>query len=185
MSTEEEKIDKMRLEFLLKYWKMTLVVVVVSIAAVAVGLFVFLSVVANAIASALVPVTLGQWSVGTIVTFVLNLAFWELVFVFTWVIPVIIGIYYWYTKLPEEDHRGWKPSGRRESGDFIGFMVGMTWLLMLWIDGRWNLTLDSWTFNDWVFSWLTAAGWDLIIFGIPATIIIIIWLVFRRMGEEF
>ncbi len=185
MNTEEKKIDEMRIKFLIKYWKMTIMMAVVVTAAVIVDLFVFLSVVANALATGLVPVTLGLWSVGSIITFGLNLVFWEIVFVFTWIIPVMAGFYFWYTKLPDEEQKGWKPNGRRESGDAIGFLVGITWLIMLWVDGRWNLTFDSWTFNDWVFSWLTAAGWDLIIFGIPLIIILILWLVFRRTGEEF
>ena len=181
MTTDEKKIDEMRLQFLIKYWKMTIVVAVVSAVAVAVGVFVLLSVVATVPAL----MTLGQWSVGTVIDFCLTLVFWELAFVFTWVIPICAGIYYWYTKLPDEDHKGWKPTGRRESGDAIGFLIAMTWLLMIWIDGRWTLTFDSWTFNDWIFSWLTAAGWDLLLFGLPAIIILIIWLIFRKTGEEF
>ena len=51
--------------------------------------------------------------------------------------------------------------------------IGLIWLIIVWIDGRWNLAFQAWTFNDWVYSWLAACLWALLIVGIPGTIFII------------
>ena len=173
MNREEEKIDEIRLRFLIKYWKMTIVLAAVVVVAAIVGIFVLLWQVDIAV----VPATLGQWSVGIIITFCLNLIFWELVLVGSWIFILLAVLYFiWYNNLPEEDRKGWAGRGKRESSDAISFFVGLAWLLMLYIDGRWNLTFDSWTFTDWIYSWLTAGLWVLLIFGIPVTIGVVAWV---------
>jgi len=184
MNTSKKQLDEMRKRFLLKYWKMTIVMAVSFVAAGIVGLFVFLSFTTNAIATGFVPVSLGQWTVGYLVTFASHLIFWEIVFVISWIIPISGGFFYWYTKLPEEDKKGWKGRGRREESDAIGFLIAVAWFIMLWLDGRWNLTLESWTFMDWIYSWLTAALWVFIIFGIPIVVLFTLWIVKKAMKEE-
>ncbi len=61
MNTSKKQFDEMRKRFLLKYWKMTIVMAVSFVAAGIVGLFVFLSFTTNVIATGFVPVSLGQW----------------------------------------------------------------------------------------------------------------------------
>ncbi|MHA2192897.1 MAG: hypothetical protein ACXAAR_05670, partial [Candidatus Thorarchaeota archaeon] len=79
----------------------------------------------------------------------------------------------------------WKPQGgRREGGDAFGFLIGIAWLIMIWIDGRWDQTFEVWTFTEWIYSWLTALGWVLLIFGIPAVVILVLWLVNREMKKD-
>ncbi len=178
MSEEEFDVEKLR--FLKKYWKMSLTFVVI----IAVALIVSVLVLLWQVTIATVPATLGQWSVGIIISFCLNLVFWELILVGSWVAVLALVMYFqWYIKLPEEDRKGWSGRGNRESSDAIGFFIGLAWLLILWIDGRWNLTFDSWTFLDWVFSWLTAAFWVLVIGGIIVTIGLVAWLA-KEMGIE-
>ncbi|MHA1387983.1 MAG: hypothetical protein ACTSUZ_06935 [Candidatus Thorarchaeota archaeon] len=177
----EEGFDEAKLRFMFKYWKMTLVFIVIAAVAVIVGTFVLLWQVDIAI----VPATLGQWSVGIVISFCLNLVFWELVLVGSWVAVLAIIIYFqWYSKLPDEDKKKWDGRGNRESSDAIGFFIGIAWLIMLWIDGgRWNLPFDSWTFVDWVWSWLYAAFWVAIIGGIIVLIGIIAWVA-KEKGIE-
>jgi len=176
----EEEFDEEKLRFLKKYWKMTLLMAVIAIVAGIVGLLTFLWQVNIAV----VPATLGQWSIGIIISFCLNLVFWELLLVGSWVIVVVIVFYFqWYMKLPEEDRKGWSGRGRRESGDAISFFFGLAWLLIIYIDGRWNLTFDTWTFNDWVSSWLTAAFWVFLIGGIVVAIGLIAWIA-KEKGIE-
>jgi len=74
--------------------------------------------------------------------------------------------------------------GRREGGEAFGFLIGIAWLIMIYIDGRWNQTFQVWTFTEWIYSWLTALGWILMIFAIPAVIILILWLVNREMKKD-
>jgi uncharacterized membrane protein YcjF (UPF0283 family) len=102
----------------------------------------------------------------------------------TWGIPLAAVLYWQFSKLPDADL--WKPTGgRRESGDAFGFLIGIAWLIMIWIDDRWNQTFQTWTFTEWIYSWLTALGWVLLIFGIPAVIILVLWLVNKEMKKEY
>ena len=183
MNTSEEQLDEEKKRFLLKNWKMTLVMAVCIVAAAIVGLLVFLWVVNEAVATAFAPASLGDWTVGLIVMFILHVIFWELLLVATWGIPLAAVLYWQFSKLPDAEL--WKPKGgRRESGDAFGFLIGLAWLIMIWIDGRWNQTIVTWTFTEWIYSWLTALGWVLLIFGIPAAIILVLWLVNREMKKD-
>ena len=183
MNTSEELLDEVQMNFLKRHWKMTIVMAVSCAAAAIVALFVFLWVAANAQATGLVPVALGQWTVGYLITFILNVIFWELLLVVSWLIPLFAAYYWWFNKQPDADI--WKPGrGRREGGDAFGFLIGIAWLIMIWIDGRWTQELQTWTFIEWIYSWLTALGWVLIIFGIPAVIIFILWFGYRKKMKE-
>ena len=179
MNTNEEKLDEEKKKFLLRNWKMALVMAASFVVAAIVALFVFLWVVETGT----FPASLGDWTVGLIVSFILQVIFWELLLVVTWVIPIAAAFYWWFNKQPDADL--WKPGrGRRESGDAFGFLIGVAWLIMLWIDGRWNQTLQTWTFTEWIYSWLTVLGWVLMIFGIPAVIIFVLWVINREMNKE-
>ena len=181
MNTSEEQLDKEKRRFLLKNWKMTLVMAVCIAAVAVVAILVFLWVVNEA--ALVMPVSLGDWTIGYLVTFILHVIFWELLLVATWGIPLAAVLYWQFSKLPDADL--WKPSGgRRESGDAFGFLIGIAWLIMIWIDERWNQTFADWTFTEWIYSWLTALGWVLMIFGIPAVILGVLYLVNREMKKD-
>ena len=181
MNTNEEQLDEEKRRFLLKHWKMTLVMAVCIAAAAIVALLVFLWVVNEA--ALVMPASLGDWTIGYLITFILHVIFWELLLVATWGIPLAAIMYWQFSKLPDADL--WKPKGgRRESGDAFGFLIGIAWLIMLWIDGRWNQAFEVWTFTEWIYSWLIAAGWVLLIFGIPAVVILVLWLVNREMKKD-
>ena len=123
------------------------------------------------------PVVLGEWTVGYFFKFILNVILWELVFVASWGIPVVLIIYFqWYKKLPDEERKEYEGKHRRKSageGGGMSFFVGVRWLIIVWIDGRWNLAFQEWTFDDWVYSWLEACLWVLLVVGILGTIYII------------
>lgn len=173
----EEQVDEAPKRFLKRHWRMTTVLAVFFAAAVIEALLVLLWLVATAQATVLVPSMLGEWSIGYVITFILHLIFWELVLVGSWVIPlVLVVIFRWYRKLPEEERKGWPQRGRREGSGAFGFLVGVTWLIVVWLDGRWNLAFESWTFNDWVYSWLAAVLWDLLIIGVPIALYFIWWI---------
>ena len=176
----EEEFDVEKLRFLKKYWKVSMgLVAMVAIAAI-VGVLVLLWQVNEAT----VPATLGEWSIGIVISFCLNLVFWELLLVGSWISVLIIIFYFqWYSKLPEEDRRKWSGRGTRENSDAIGLFVGLAWLLILYIDNRWDLTFNSWTFTDWVFSWLIAAFWVFLIGGIVVSIGLIAWFVSEKQKE--
>ncbi|MFW9982023.1 MAG: hypothetical protein ACFFE3_08940, partial [Candidatus Thorarchaeota archaeon] len=163
MSSEEEFLNEEEKRFLKKHWRMIFPMIILAVIAVVVAIFVFTWFVELAQTTDLVPDTIGLWSVGHVITFILHLLFWELLLVGSWVLVVfLIILIRWYMKLPEEDREGWPKRGRREESDAFGFLVGITWLIVVWLDGRWNLEFQAWTFDDWVYSFLAALTWDLI-----------------------
>jgi hypothetical protein len=185
----EELSGRVMKIFLKRHWKMMIVIAGVIAGAVIAALFVFLWVVADAQATALVPAMLGQWTVGYFVIFILNLILWEVVFVGIWGIPIAVIIYsLWYKKLPEEElkeYRG-EPKKRQPMGaasGIIPFIIILTWLIMVWINGTINLAFQAWTFNEFIFSWLHAIAWDLLIIGVPLAIGIISWIIYVMKKE--
>ena len=177
MSNDETFLDEEQKRFLRRHWKMAIVFAGIIAAGVIGAVLVLTWFVATAQATALVPALLGDWSIGYVITFILHLIFWELLLVGSWVLVlVLVVIFGWYMKLPSED-RDFKPKrGRREESDAFGFLVGITWLIVVWLDGRWELAFNSWTFNHWVYSFLAAVAWDLLIFGVPIALAFVWWM---------
>ncbi len=120
---------------------------------------------------------------GSIVTFLLNLILWELVLVASWVIPIAAAAFFlWYKKLPEEERRGMEGAprrGRAAGGGGISFFVALVWLLIVWSDGRWNLALRNWTFNELAYAWIAAGLVVLLIGGVPA-LLYLVWVLRKR-----
>ena len=177
MNTDDKMMETAGRKFLQKYWRTAVVFAALAIAAVVEAALVLLWVVADMQALGLIPATLGLWSVGYIITFILYLLFWEIVLVGLWVLVAAAVVYLkWYSNLPEEDKFPKRERGRREQGDAFGFFVGITWLIIIWVTGRWDVTFTAWTVNDWVFTWLWAVFWDLLIIGIPMLLYFIYWI---------
>ena len=154
-----------------------MVIIGVGIGAAIGALLVFLWVVKNGQATGLIPKLLGEWTVGHFIIFILHVILWELLFIG---IPVAVAaclIYMlWWRKLPEEEKRPSRGISAGKSSGGISFLVTIVWLIIVWIDGRWNLAFQSWTLNDWVYSWLTAFLWVSLIIGSPVVIGGIWWL---------
>ncbi|MGY5873915.1 MAG: hypothetical protein RTV72_16835 [Candidatus Thorarchaeota archaeon] len=177
MNTDNEILDEKGRRFLRRQWKMMVVFAALFSVALVEGLLVLTWFVTSAQSTGFIPAMLGQWTIGYVVTFILHLIFWELLLVVSWlaVVASIIAIR-WYKGLPEEDKLESSGRSKRDGGDAFGFLVGLTWLVVVWLDGRWNLAFESWTFNDWIYSCLAAIGWDLLIFGIPMALFFIWWI---------
>ena len=194
----EKPSDEAWRAFLRRHWKMTVAVAGLIAAAVIAAFLVFLWVVADAQATGLVPPNLGLWTVGYCFTFVIQVILWELILVASWVIPVAVVIFFlWYRKIPVEERKEfegrpkkkWPRRGRSASGGSgFSFLVTVTWLVIIWLEGRWNTAFGAWTFTDWVNTWVAALLWDVLIFGIPIAIVLILWirrpLLFQSRTEE-
>lgn len=181
VENEKTPSDETWKKFLKRHWKMTLLIAGGIIGAVVTAILVFLWVVADAQAVGGFPAVLGEWTVGYCISFFFRTLLWELLLVATWVIAGAVIIYFlWYKNLPTEERVEYegepKKKRSRNGGGAISILIIITWLIIVAIDGRWNLAFQSWTFNDWIYSFLAAALWDLIIFGIPVTIGLIWWL---------
>ena len=178
---KEQKKRESWTKFVKRHKEMTAFMVIgVAIAAVTTVL-VFLSVVANAQAAGLVPMELGLWSVSYFITFVIHLLFWEAAFVASWLIPLSLIIYFaWYKELPEKERKEYEGSKCRKSKDNgFSFFIGLIWLVIVWVGGKWDLAFQAWTFNDWIFTWLSAGLWALLIVGIPGTMYVI-WSLVKK-----
>ncbi len=184
MNSSEELFDEKQKRFLKRHWKMTIVFAAVFAIAVTTAVLVFLWFVEMAQTTALVPSTLGDFTVGYLITFILHVIFWELLFVGSWVLVIVVVTYIkWYNKLPQEERMKESKRGTREEGDAIGFLIGVFWLIIIWTSGRWDLAFNAWTLTDWVISWLTAVGWVFVVFGIPIAIYFVYWIMNEKKQE--
>jgi hypothetical protein len=182
--------EKLRREawkkFIRRHPKMTAAIVGAIVAASIAAVLVFLWVVGDAQETGRVPSGLGEWTVGYFFTFIIHLILWELILVASWGIPIAVLIYaLWYRHLPAEERAEYKGGPRRSktAGESSGFsfFVWLVWLAVVWLDGRWNLAFEDWTFDNLVYSWLVACLVCLLIAGIPA-LIYVVWCLGRN-GE--
>ncbi|MHA2201225.1 MAG: hypothetical protein ACXABN_15215 [Candidatus Thorarchaeota archaeon] len=84
MNTGEEFLDAEGKRFLRRHWRMAIVFAVLFSVVVAAAVYVLLWFLATAQATAFIPATLGQWSIGHVINFILHLIFWELLLVVSW-----------------------------------------------------------------------------------------------------
>jgi hypothetical protein len=174
-------------KFLKKRWNMLLCWIIAAVFALVGGILVFLWFVGDAQSINMVPVTLGQWTMGHVVTFILHLIFWELVIIGIPVAIAAIAGWLWWKKIPEEERKGYrffdKPSRSQNGGGGISFLFFIAFCIKVYVDGNWNLAFASWTLDYVVDSMITILVWSAIIFGIPAIVIGLIWLG-RQMKKE-
>lgn len=160
-----------------KHLKMILAIIgVVTYAAIG-GILVLLWLVDSGQASGLLPGLIGEWTVGIVITFILHVILWEVLFV---VIPVAVAafvIYWqWYRKLPAEEKLPRRVVTPARGGGGFSFLICIVWLIIVWLDGRWNWEFQQWTLDQWVYSWLAAFLWPALIIGIPLVIVITLWI---------
>jgi len=172
---ELEPDEKIWKKFLRKHWKMFVLFVVAAILVIAGAILVFLWFVGDAQVTSLVPATVGLWTLGYLVTFLLYLIFWEVLFIGIPVIITVAAIYFlWWKKISDEERKEYrrrhlfgKSSRRTDGGGAISLLVNIVFIIKVYLDGNWNIPFATWTFDYLVYSYLWALLWILIIFGIP------------------
>jgi len=167
-------------KFLRKHWGAAATFVVAAILALAGAIYVFSWFVGEAQSIGLVPSTLSLWSMNNILMFILHLVFWELLYIG---IPAIIGAvagWQWWRRLSDEEKKEYHLFGKRSSttkgGGGVSALLMIAFAIKVYFDGNWNVAIATWTFNYVVDSMISLLVWGLIIFGIPAGIIGLIWL---------
>jgi len=179
--TRSENGSEMWKKFLRKHWSM-LVLFVVGAALASIGaILVYLWFVGDAQSTGLVPSTLGLWTLRHLVTFLLYLILWEVLFIGIPVIIAAIAGWLWWRKLPDEEKREYHFFGKRSratsgGGGGMGLLFFIAFCIKVFTDGNWNVAISTWTFDYLVYSLLWTLIWILIIFGIPAAIGIIWWI---------
>ena len=180
----EESNNSVWKTFLQNHWQMLALFIVIGIAAVIGAIYVFLWFVGEAQATAMVPTTLGLWTMGNLITFILHLLAREILFIGVPVLVIIALIYFgWWKRLPIEErntykkgHLFGKKSHSRDGGGAISFMINIFVIFKVYLDGNWDLAFGEWTVDYLVNSYLTALLWVAIIFGIPIILGVIYWI---------
>ncbi|MBA7501578.1 hypothetical protein ES706_00150 [subsurface metagenome] len=173
--TESENGNKIWKKFLRNHWKMVVLFIVGAILASIGATLVCLWVVGEVQLAGLIPATLGLWSMGHLVTFLLRLVFWEVLLIG---VPVILAavaiIFLWWKKLPDRERKEYRRGhlfgtrSRTTNGrNVISPLVFIVFCIKVFLDGNWNVAFGTWTFDYVVYSFLWALIWVLIIFGIP------------------
>ena len=178
--TESENGSENWKKFLRKHWAMVAVFAVAAVLAFAGAVYVYLWFVGEAQSTGMVPSTLDLWTMGNIVTFILHLIFWELLFIG---IPVIIGAvlgWQWWKRLPDDekkDYHFFDSRSRAESGGGgISFLFFIAFCIKVFIDGNWDVAIATWRLDYVVGSMVTILVWGAAIFGIPIAIGVIFWI---------
>ena len=182
MKKHDEQCDERWKLFLRRHFGMSLVMAAGIAVATIVAVLVFLWIAADAQAAGFVPELLGEWTVGYCIAFALNLILWELVFVASWVLPLFLIVYFvWYKSLPAKERKDYKKSKRHKKSEEggVSFLCWLIWLAIVWVSGMWNTPFQEWTFNNWIYSWLGACLWTLLIIGIPG-VIYLIWVLSKK-----
>lgn len=161
-----------------RHWTAVAVFVVAGAVAFAGGVYVFLWFVGSAQSSGMVPGTLGLWTMADLVTFVLYAVFWELLLVGVPAAIVAAMAWRWWKRLPDGERSGYRFGGSRSTGGGGGLslLFFIAFCIKLFVDGKWNVAMASFTVDYVVNSMVTILVWALIIFGIPAAIGLAWWI---------
>jgi hypothetical protein len=166
--------------FLARHWKIFVLFVAACILAFIGVILVYLWFVGNAQSTGLVPSVIGQWTMGQLVSFILNLIFWEILFIG---IPVIIAAivgWQWWKRLPSEERKEYRFFGKRSrasrGGGGVSGLLFIAFAIKVYADGNWNVAMSTWTVDYVVYSFITILVWVAVILGIPAVIVLIWWI---------
>ncbi len=136
--------------------------------------------------------TFDQFSLGTAVEWAIFLFLWMLLIVGlpTLAAAGILAAIIWFgilsPELKEEIKTRSKtprPGKRSGGGGGFSFLLFIGVCIYVFIDGNWLTEFGSLSYGYFVNAWITVFIWVLIIFGIPAVIIGIIWFA-RKYGRS-
>jgi hypothetical protein len=167
--------------FMRKHWVAFAAFIAAAILAVVGAVYVFVWFTGNIVAVGLVPASLGLWSMGDVVTFILHAIFWELVLIG---IPVAVGAvigWQWWRHIPQEEKNSYnlqtKSSSKgRDAGGAISPLLFIAFAIKVYVDGNWNTAIASWNLDYVVGSMVTILIWIAAIFAVPGIAVLIWWI---------
>ena len=171
-------------KFLTKHWNMVVLFVVGAILVSIGAILEYLRFVGHAQSTGLVPATLGLWTMGNIVTFILQLILWEVLIIGVAIALAAVALIWWY-KLPDEEKEEYARAhlfgSKKTSGGSgaIELLLFIAFCIKVFTDGNWNVAFANWTFDYLVYSCLWACIWVLIIFGIPMVVGGLLWIIYE------
>ena len=155
------------------------VFIVACILAVAGAVYVLLWFTGVAQSGGLVPSSLGLWTMGNLVIFMVYAVLWELLLVG---VPVVIGAvatWRWWKRLPpdERDLCRWRGRSRgANGGGAVSFLFFVAFCIKVYVDGNWDVPISSFTLNYVVGSMVTILEWAAVIFGVPIAVGVAWWI---------
>jgi hypothetical protein len=160
------------------HWKAFTVAVLGGVAVVAGALLVLFWFIETSPAGAKGTATIGEWTLAWMWEFIIFLILWELLLVG---IPVGIafglGWFFWWKRLPAEEQAEFKGRWRGRhtaEGGGLGFAMFIAYSIYMYIQGDFFTPFGDHHYSYWVFAWFRMLAWMLVIFGIPAAIILTI-----------
>jgi len=126
-----------------------------------------------------------------LVTFILHVIFWELVYIgIPLIIIAILAWRFWWKRIPEDERIVYKQanlfgksSRRSDGGGAISFLINIVFIIKVYYDGNWDFPFAQWSFDYLIYSYLWALIWILAIFGIPMAIGALWWIVHEMRKE--
>lgn len=178
--TRSENLREAWKGFLSKHWGIVVLFVAAAVLASVGAILVSLWFAGEAQSTGLVPSSLGSWAMVNLVTFLVYWILWELLFIGIPVAIAAVAGWAWWRRLPEEEKREYHFFDRRSrsasGGGGISLLVFIAFCIKVFLDGKWSIAFASWTFDYLVYSILWTLIWIAIIFGIPITIGLIVWI---------
>ncbi|MGD1060197.1 MAG: hypothetical protein ABR879_01920 [Methanomassiliicoccales archaeon] len=169
--------------FLSRHWRMTAAWVLGAAVAVFGAVLVYLWFVGQAQTNGIVPSSLALWTIGSLVAFILNLIFWELVLIGIPVVIAAIVAYSYYKRLPYDEREEYRRaslfksrSRRTDWGSGFSFLLNIVFIIKIYADGNWNTPFSTWTFDYLVYSFIVALIAIVVIIGVPMLIGGVWWL---------
>lgn len=166
--------------FLRKHGNIAVLFVVAGIMVIIGAVLVYLWFVGDAQSTGLVPSVLGLWTMGHLVTFILNLIFWELILIGIPVLVMAVAGWQWWKRLPAEERMGYrllrKGSRASRGGGGGSGLLFIVFAIKVYIDGEWNVAMSTWTLDYVVNSFIAILIWVAIICGVPAAIGLVWWI---------
>ena len=161
-----------------KHWRMAAVFVVGAALVFAWSVYIFLWFVGTAQSSGQVPTTLGLWTMSHLVTFIVYAVLWEVLLVgIPVVVAVVAGWQLWWRRVPEAERRFHFGGRKRSTGGGGGsLLLFIAFCIKVFIDGRWNVPIATFTLDYVVGSLITILVWGIITLGIPAAIGLTWWI---------
>ncbi len=193
INTTEKSSNKFWENLAARYWYFIVIIGLVFVGAAIGFILTFNWYVATSAIGGFGTWTFDQFSMATAILWCLFLCLWTLAFVVLptlGVIGLLIAIM-WFAVLPPELKAEIKiqmkrPSPRkRESGSGgFSFFLFIGLCIFIFIDGNWFTPFGSLSLGYFAGAWITVFMWVFILFGIPAGIILILWLIYKHRKSE-
>jgi hypothetical protein len=179
--SEEDTTDYSFIKLMLqRHWKVGILWIIGIVGAVVGAILTLSFVIVNSDIGGYGTWTIGDFSFGTVIIFLLWLALWELLFVG---LPAAayFGLTFglWWYRLPDEEKelikqkRGKEEGMKQKSnaaGGVFGFIVFIVFLILISIDGNLFTRFNSIPYTYWIITFFWAIFWICIVVGIPGLI---------------